>query len=115
MNPEQQRIKIAEACGWKKVYKGPEIDDCFIDPHGKYLVERLVPNYPNDLNAMHEAEKMLLRPTSHDNAMERDEKFVLWDNYIEKLASKMGRDDIAHATAAQRAEAFGLTLDLWTA
>lgn len=40
MNPEQQRIAIAKACGWK------------------FQINTL-PNYLHDLNAMHEAEEKL--------------------------------------------------------
>lgn len=110
MNKESQRIAIAEACPNTLRYH-----------HGRWQYTDGVHwwnckgNDPlTDLNAMHEAEKVKLRPAPTDNAMDRDEKFVRWDNFIELLASKMGCDDIAHATAAQRAEAFLRTLNLWT-
>lgn len=73
----------------------------------------VVPDYFYSLDACHEMEKHNLRITANDNVMQRDEKFVRWDNYVEQLSKKMGRDDMAHATAAQRAEAFGLTMGLW--
>jgi hypothetical protein len=44
MSPKQ-RIAIAEACGWKKLSMSLGLD--------------LMPDYPNDLNAMHDAEKVL--------------------------------------------------------
>ena len=54
----------------------------------------LLTRFTTDLNAMHEAEKVL---TDHQ-----------WDDYICQLGHAMG------ATAAQRAEAFLKTLKLWT-
>jgi len=58
-----------------------------------------VPGYLTDLNAMHEAEKVLI---------ERDE----WANY-ERTLTKRHLYPI-RATAAQRAEAFLRTLGKWT-
>lgn len=60
MTPEEQRIAIAEACGWRiEVFNG---DQCFVPPppndDGGWGLDA-VPNYLNDLNAMHEAEKVL--------------------------------------------------------
>lgn len=109
MKPELQRIKIAEACGWTFVNRVDKF------PHGlppegrihRYTIP--LPDYLNDLNAMHEAEKVL----------NIDQKL----QYVEMLRSIKGpvsRDRTpvtwiyAHlATAAQRAEAFLRTLNLW--
>jgi hypothetical protein len=62
----------------------------------------LVPRYHNDLNAIHNAENIAIRG-HHD--ME----------YREMLDHVMneGYSAIIYATAEQRAEAFGLTLNLW--
>ena len=110
MNPEAQRIAIAEACGWrvvvnmtkpgfKPVIKGfspyqthSEMDTPAIS----------VPEYLTDLNAMHDAEKRL--------NSQQQERFLklLFDNFGER-----GWWMIAHATATQRAEAFLKTLNLW--
>jgi len=69
MTPEEQRISIAEDCGWRIESDGA---NTFVYPpnektgtgyrmnnirHPKII--RLLPDYPADLNAMHEAEKML--------------------------------------------------------
>ena len=56
MTPEEQRIKIAEACGHKfeKFMCNPPR---LINP-AIQLSE--IPDYLNDLNAMHEAEKRAL-------------------------------------------------------
>ena len=94
MKPEQQRIAIAEACGWKPA------------PRGRWKlnerVERFRPDYLNDLNAMHDAEK-ILSPTSE----------IEWHNQLQNVCGCSWRVMI-RATAAQRAEAFLRTLNLWT-
>jgi hypothetical protein len=59
-----------------------------------------VPNYLNDLNAMHEAEKVIRG--DHD----------LWGRYLVFL-SQSAPECRVFSTAAQRAEAFLRTLNLW--
>lgn len=105
MNKEKQRIKIAEACGWTYIF-----DWGAAGMNGKHPSEPLVeiiPDYLNDLNAMHEAEKML---TEHQ-----------WDEYERVLRLvcdgcsyyEGAGKELLHATAAQRAEAFLKTIDKW--
>lgn len=93
MNPEQQRIAIAKACGIH-LHDGDHAPSNYIFPSD-------LPDYLNDLNAMHEAEKTL-----DDNQ---------WEFYWYKMANiTTGRPTrVCHATAAQRAEAFLKTLNLW--
>ena len=104
MKPEQQRIAIAEACGLTNV--APMIvknvkhegDDITV---GIWSDDGWVPQYLNDLNAMHEAEKTLT-----DKAHE-EFRLNLYD---------LIRDDsrlIVSSTAAQRAEAFLRTIGKW--
>lgn len=104
MTPEEQRIAIAEACGWGVVetHNGRL---CGISTIAGYDIPVEIPNYPNDLNAMHEAEGLVVtNPAWHmylhevvhgRNAPEKD-----WETWSITL----------HATAAQRAEAFCRTL-----
>lgn len=109
MSPDKQRIAIAEACGWQNVKRewtgcggGTDGKDYAGDnPHGGRW---FIPDYPNDLNAMHEAEKVLLPKLAH--------------KYKLALAGLKGfsgndHDKIWHATAAQRAEAFLRTIGKW--
>lgn len=122
MTPEQQRIAIAEACGWKREYTfisqdigslGEEIQ-AWIAPDGTTSVVAL-PDYLNDLNAMHEAEKVL-------DAMQRA-KFAEELAYVvlavfnnpetEFVFSRCSLFVFAHATASQRAEAFLRTIGRW--
>ena len=92
MSEKEINIAIAEACGWTTKHKG-------------LWVERLqtyaaLPNYLADLNAMHEAEKVLTR-----------EQIEI---YCEHLNPKNhGIWWGIHATAAQRAKAFVKTIGKW--
>ena len=111
MTPESQRIAIHKACGWsrKALLRSENADASeYWTRKGEGIYQ--IPDYPNDLNAMHEAEKVL-------NPVE------VFDYWM-KLTSIVDRDKsqpwqgleaplILHATASQRAEAFLRTINLW--
>lgn len=117
MNQEHQRIKIAEACGWKRRWLNrggaPLLDakpkggswEVWIPPTPVFSADPdyspVPPNYLSDLNAMHEAEKVLTGG--------------MRSKYDAELTLICSRDYnfIWESTAAQRAEAFLRTLDLW--
>lgn len=105
MNPEQQRIAIAEACGWVYV---PE-DATWRSPEKfTWRCHSSPPDYLNDLNAMHEAEKAL-------TGDQRD-RYVYILAGITDPSNEMGLADSEYAlfaTAAQRAEAFLKTIGKW--
>ncbi len=95
MSPEQQRIKIAEACPFvkKATTDSPlEYDYSWFDKRGH--AQRFDPL--NDLNAMHEAEKVLSPDQGYEYATHLAVMGTGWS-----------------ATAAQRAEAFLKCLGLW--
>jgi hypothetical protein len=99
MKPEQQRITIAEACGWTKIsdWKAAGIN-------GQHPTEpwtEVIPDYLNDLNAMHDAEKWLIEDDQH-----------AYGCYCIDLQEEYG--NTVHLTAAQRAEAFLHTIGKWT-
>lgn len=96
MSPEAQRAAIAKACGWKE---SESIHFAWSRPDGRGWNGDL-PDYLNDLNAMHEAEKKLTSKERYD-----------YQVYLCRVHS-IGFDAIC-ATAAQRAEAFLKTLGLW--
>ena len=109
MNDAEQRIAIAHATGqWKDCRIIPGGPHDFDMPVGKpFLIdgtfadeEEVVDNYPTDLNAMHEAEKHL------------GLKYDKWTRELRVICLR-DRRCIESATAAQRAEAFLRTLDLW--
>jgi len=118
MTPEAQRIAIAKACGWRAEKWASGGWTCY-NPSGSYgeftgseeaafLLN--CPDYLNDLNAMHEAEKVL---THADQCQ--------YGRYLTRLVTGIfqmhhAHSDtarIAHAIAAQRAEAFLLTIGKW--
>jgi hypothetical protein len=79
-----------------------------IPPNSPHSVQPLstIPDFYTDLNAVHELEKLLT------------EKGVnAWWEYVNRInrlnPTPFGRETAVHATAAQRAEAIGLTLNLW--
>lgn len=102
MTPEAQRIAIATACGW--TWK-PELFGIIQGPHHPSGA-RDVPDYPNSLDAMHEAEKVL------DVHQRMSYLFTL----VEICSGKgSGNGEAAFATAPQRCEAFLRTIGRWDA
>ena len=106
MTPEQQRIAIAEACGWTG-FNPDNIPDCLQytakAPSGKW---GLIPDYLNDLNAMHEAENVLT--DEQDSEYSESLELVVGARWGANNACDMKR--LRSATAAQRAEAFLRTI-----
>lgn len=127
MTPERQRIAIAEACGWTECRKTgclpsqiqgicplggcrsrPALSPFKNDNRQWYWL----PDYLKDLNAMHEAEACKLGATQRawivelSKATHGDTSGRLCLHYADVAA-------IAHATAAQRAEAFLRTIGKW--
>ena len=115
MKPEQQRIAIAEACGHinpRRTESGLFIASAHKNDGGKEWGTYGIPDYINDLNAMHEAERFLDYDQCEQYASD------LWDIIMcaEESMENPPPSNFAciHATAAQRAEAFLKTLNLWT-
>lgn len=108
MRPDKQRTEIAKACGWTVGQ-----DNHWYSPLGNdqgFWYENELPNYLNDLNAMHEAEKMLKNLIGNNWVIE----------YERSLIYVLRRDDgypglpfLWKATAPQRAEAFLKTIGKW--
>jgi hypothetical protein len=112
MTPEEQRIAIAEACGWtvKRWTDGEGNSVVGLLPPGVEKTSssfRHSPDYLNDLNAMHEAEETLLAKCGNDP---QDD---LWVDYLANLLMAAPLCLREHATAAQRAEAFLKTIGKW--
>lgn len=107
MTPEEQRIAIAEWCGWT------DIPQRIIRAHTRDLTWLGVPDYLGDLNAMHEAELKLdyKQRVIFINflavAVVREHKPTLSD------MTRCIHVQACHATAAQRAEALLRTIGKW--
>ena len=117
MDTTKQRIAIAEACGWTFITQGDH--PYGLPPNDKTaLRESVLPDYLNDLNSMHEAYNMVIKPLSGLTSKfgEVLQDVLRW--YCVGVAPDYRRDLIslsllANASAAQRAEAFLKTLSLW--
>ena len=111
MSPEEQRIAIAKAVGWKAIDGVRHIDpDSKIwlrpgDNGDDYHTHRRLPDYLHSLDACHEMEKGLtgaecLEYEKHLNAATKHMKHITAFPMI-------------HATAAQKCEAFLRAKNLW--
>jgi len=101
MTDEQINIAVAKACGWKLIEDDPNYEPHFEDPDGYKIAVGLhkhrIPNYSNDLNAIHEAEKTLSEEQ--------------WENHNFILCNLVGgysktNKEAIHASSRQKAEAF---------
>jgi hypothetical protein len=117
MTDDQIRIAIAEWCGWKFIVShdvmGKAVPDRWIKDEMEYFEDHPFPDYPNDLNAVHEMEKRL-----------EEESFTNINCYVGRLADVCrpegsdpdSIDDLLrciHATARQRCEALLKTIGKW--
>jgi hypothetical protein len=100
MNKEQQRIAIAKACGW--LFDHVRNDAMYYLPEKDFYVGDPL----RDLNAMQEAEKILIRPNLYAVGG--------WGMYLRNLSIVTDEQHPIDATAAQRAEAFLRTIEKWT-
>jgi hypothetical protein len=111
MNEQEQRIAIAEVDGWPSSENNINYQLQLIG--GKWWALTL-PDYLNDLNAMHEAEKVL--DDSYEAMPPR--QCVSYAKLLQRIGATTngGKSEfgVANSTAAQRAEAFLKTLNLWT-
>ena len=94
MTPEAQRISIAKAC--PTIFKH---DGRLVYWHTSHEKAHRCVDPLSDLNAVHEAEKVL----------SQTQREAYWDH----LLSMCGHAGMVFATAAQRAEAFLRTLGLF--
>jgi hypothetical protein len=124
MSPEEQRIKVAELVGWRNIHHGivqTQTGDEYSDwlgqsPDGtmatssygdiaqiaedsREYIYRL-PDYLNDLNAIHDAESTLGCPQTL--------KSVLYQRF---LKTRYGEEYWGLVGAAERAEAFVFTME----
>jgi hypothetical protein len=122
MSPHLQRVSIAAALGWLEIknYSTIRVDGLWLGyPPKNPIIGQPVelPDYLNDLNAMHEAEKSLKALLD-----EKEFSYGLWIEYAKALCRIVEDDQnerimfswkVFHSTAAQRAEAFLKTIGKW--
>ena len=103
MTPDQQRIAIAKVRGYTHARIIKSIDGSPDIGIGHHPTEpHSIPDYPRDLNACHEMEKVLTGDQQHD-----------YECHLLRMDYPDWEIKVTHATAAQRAEAFLRTLGLW--
>jgi len=98
MTPDEQRIAIAEACGWTNTPRYDSGKLCWYKK-GELVATRSshLPDYLSDLNAIHEAEKALT-----------EEQCFIYNDHLCEIVDGGSQIEgwLWRATAAQRAEAF---------
>ena len=104
MTNEQINQRIAEACGWTNFVVHPRFGLMGASPDTR--IQTAVDYYTVDLNAMHEAEKVL---TKEQN---REYQTYMYDMACE-IDNTCGRWMPYSATARYRAEAFLKALGKW--
>lgn len=116
MTPEQQNIAIAEACGWRHAMarhpKSLNIVTVWSDGKSPWCHIRKPPDYLGDLNAMHEAEKVLTDKEKESYIMDIA-CVIRHQQGISNYESIPQCHFSTFATAAQRAEAFLKTINKW--
>lgn len=112
LTPEEKRVKIAEMCGWAEIHSASGFGGVALRGYpwfegiGMGEDTEEIPDYLNDLNAMHEAEKCI----------ESDKQI---ESHLDNLTNVCGGDTPVgrasftayFATAAQRSDAFLLTIN----
>lgn len=136
LSPEQKRVKIAEACGWKREVRKRYAGSSNVEgwglnthlPEGSFgreftAVASAFPDFLNSLDSMHEAEKTLFKDRHVCGAPCLDLDWIVYLKCImQGIEPNLGgyvhggypswdiAATLAHATAAQRADAFLLAV-----
>lgn len=112
MTDQEINEAIAKACGWTF---GPTRTDGIPEwhrPDGSVCNSGVLPDFCNDLNAMHDAEVLL-----ENEIAEADQYYTTLAELTmaddEELCTSVRYRYLANATARQRAEAFLRTKGLW--
>jgi len=108
MTDEQINRAIAEACGWTEIQGCTCWDHVFRGKPPNENQLKHIQDYCNDLNAMHNAEKVLCDKLNQYGNMLRNMTLATLANEGDKPVYY-----IWHATARRRAEAFLRTLGKW--
>jgi hypothetical protein len=127
MSPEAQRIAIAEVFGldiiydpagpsdrpdaWQTAYFTPSAAEQRRKRWPFSFVVKIIPDYLNDLNAMHEAEASLT--DEQHSAFRKHLASVVGERESPSYSTPGWRRRYVSSTAAQRAEAFLRTIGKW--
>ena len=117
MSDQEINKAIAEALGWSQVRSAGHNDDLIgkpptnAPPTGGTLVRGgwILPDFSNDLNAMHAAEEIL----TPDNCLRMERELSKTCGVAGGIGSGTLSEMVWHCSARQRAEAFLRTLGKW--
>jgi hypothetical protein len=105
MTETEQRVAIAEACGWKLFDAGVDSFGVYCEAHATKghvgVLQSKLPDYPNDLNAMHEARLSITRNEDREK----------YEGILRDICGSYC--NAIHAEASQKAEAFLKAKGLW--
>ena len=121
MTQEEKRIAIAKERGWKIDYADKKYAWIVIEPNGfevawsstvnetnPYPASHFLPDYFGDLNAIRKA--VIALPRDQRNRYVNILSDLTWEEEADLVDADFAW---CEATAAQRAESFGLALGLW--
>ncbi len=116
MNPRDMRIAIAEANGYEwtmeaHLESGYHSWQNFADQCGNEVLDDELPDYCNDLNAMHEVWCSLTE--KQHQYFRRELQFVIAEAGDNNIPHKGPCHSVCNATALQRAEAYLRTIGKW--
>ena len=109
MTEQDQQIAIAEAYGWERVEN--QVGDEMFACGDLCCFEHRLPDYPRDLNAMHDACKRLdirQRVMFYGHLYSIVQRELRMENYEDSSSFAL-----VNATSGQRAEAFLRTIGKW--
>ena len=119
MNNQQINAAIAESIGWDfdpvEAHEWGSRGRWVKPPSGELVFRHSIPDYCNDLNTMHEAEKVLDMHQQYDygEALARMRIGAEFDDPEGFSPNGWGYYSPITATAAQRAEAYLKTIGKW--
>lgn len=112
LNRKEKQILIAEACGYKKGKANVNLDyssaDGFWHEGRFYIGTTHLPDYFGSLDVMHKVEKLIPEDKFGDY-----KSMLEWVMYLGHFSPEYRVNRLIHATAADKAEAFGRALRLW--
>lgn len=112
LNRKEKQILIAEACGWKKGKANVNPDHSSADGfwyEGRFYIGTThLPDYFGSLDVMHKIEELIPANLFGDYV-----SMLEWVMDVGHFSLNSRVDKLIHATAADKAEAFGLALRLW--
>jgi hypothetical protein len=111
MTPEQQRIAIAQACGWLQS-RTCHWGGWWYLKNGKRTYQQTPPDYLNDLNACHEMEQVLTPKYQPAKGESQWSDYLGWLGFCGENKIREVYECVT-ATASQRSEAFLRTIGKW--